>query len=93
MGSAVGAAASSFLCFATGALVPILPWILQLSGVAAVVTSTVLVGLALLFTGSIVGLLSGASPLKRGIRQLGIGLGAAAVTYALGLLFGGAVGA
>lgn len=93
MGSAVGAAASSFLCFATGALVPILPWILQLSGVAAVVTSTVLVGLALLFTGSIVGLLSGASPLKRGFRQLGIGLGAAAVTYALGLLFGGAVGA
>jgi len=35
-----------------------------------------------------VGLLSGASPLKRGLRQLAIGLGAAAVTYVLGLLFG-----
>jgi VIT1/CCC1 family predicted Fe2+/Mn2+ transporter len=92
MGSALGAAASSFLCFATGALVPIIPWILQLTGLTAVLTSTVLVGLALLFTGSIVGLLSGASPLKRGLRQLCIGLGAAAVTYALGLLFGTSVG-
>ncbi|MGO3089887.1 MAG: VIT1/CCC1 transporter family protein [Galactobacter sp.] len=88
MGSALGASASSFFCFATGALVPILPWILQLTGLTAIVTSTVLVGLALVFTGSIVGLLSGASPLKRGLRQLCIGWGAAAVTYVLGLLFG-----
>ena len=47
-----------------------------------------LVGLALLATGAIVGLLSGGPPLKRAIRQLVIGFGAAGVTYLLGLLFG-----
>jgi VIT1/CCC1 family predicted Fe2+/Mn2+ transporter len=52
----------------------------------------VLVGIALMVTGSIVGLLSGASPLKRALRQLAIGFGAAGVTYLLGLLFGTSVG-
>ena len=51
-----------------------------------------LVGIALLATGATVGLLSGASPLKRALRQLGIGLGAAAVTYLLGLAFGTTIG-
>jgi VIT1/CCC1 family predicted Fe2+/Mn2+ transporter len=39
----------------------------------------------------VVGILSGASPLKRALRQLAIGFGAAAATYALGLLFGAAL--
>jgi VIT1/CCC1 family predicted Fe2+/Mn2+ transporter len=51
-----------------------------------------LVGIALLGTGAIVGLLSGASPLKRALRQLAIGYGAAAATYLLGRAFGGIVG-
>ena len=38
--------------------------------------------------GAVVGLLSGAPPLARALRQLGIGYGAALVTYLLGLLFG-----
>jgi len=50
-----------------------------------------LVGIALAGTGSIVGLLSGASPLKRALRQLAIGFGAAGATYLLGLLFGTAL--
>ena len=52
----------------------------------------VLVGLALLATGAIVGILSGASPLKRALRQLAIGYGAAAATYLLGLAFGASGG-
>ena len=88
VGTGLSAAISSFLFFASGALVPVLPWILGLSGAAAIITATVLVGIALLATGATVGLLSGASPLKRALRQLAIGLGAAAVTYALGLAFG-----
>jgi VIT1/CCC1 family predicted Fe2+/Mn2+ transporter len=44
-------------------------------------------------TGAIVGVLSGASPLKRALRQLAIGFGAAGATYGLGLLFGAAVSA
>jgi len=69
-----------------------LPWILGLSGTAAIITATVLVSIALLATGATVGLLSGASPMKRAFRQLAIGLGAAAVTYVLGLAFGTTIG-
>jgi VIT1/CCC1 family predicted Fe2+/Mn2+ transporter len=92
VGTAWGAALSSFCFFASGAVVPILPFLFGLTGVAALVVAAVLVGLALLATGGIVGLLSGTSPLTRGLRQLGIGLGAAAVTYVLGLAFGTVLG-
>ncbi|WP_349238427.1 VIT1/CCC1 transporter family protein [Nocardioides sp. InS609-2] len=51
--------------------------------------SVLLVGMALLTTGAIVGLLSGGPPLRRALRQLAIGIGAAGATYLLGLLFGG----
>ncbi|WP_146898457.1 VIT1/CCC1 transporter family protein [Cellulomonas aerilata] len=88
IGSAVGAAASSFCFFASGALVPVLPYLLGLHGLAAVAVAAVLVGLALLATGATVGILSGGPPLRRALRQLAIGFGAAAVTYVLGLLFG-----
>ena len=62
-----------------------------MTGIAALVVSAVLVGLALLFTGGVVGLLSGTSPASRGLRQLAIGMGAAGVTYLLGLAFGAVV--
>jgi vacuolar iron transporter family protein len=87
VGGAWGAALSSFLFFASGAIIPVLPWIFGLSGLAAVVVALVLVGVALLSTGAMVGLLSGAPPFRRALRQLAIGFGAAAVTYVLGLLF------
>ena len=51
-----------------------------------------LVGVALLSTGVIVGLLSGAPPMRRAMRQLLIGFGAAGITYVLGLLVGGGAG-
>ncbi len=92
VGSALGAAASSFMFFASGAIIPVLPWIFGLSGPAAVAVALTLVGVALLGTGAMVGLLSGAPPLRRGLRQLAIGFGAAAVTYGLGLLFGVSAG-
>ncbi len=90
VGSAWGAALSSFCFFASGALVPVLPYLFGASGLLAIVIAAVLVGLALLCTGAIVGVLSGASPLKRALRQLAIGYGAAGLTYVLGLLFGAA---
>jgi len=92
VGSAWAAALSSFLFFASGAIIPVLPWIFGLSGLTAVVVALVLVGIALMSTGAAVGLLSGAPPLKRALRQLAIGFGAAAVTYVLGLLFGVSMG-
>ncbi|QPK82139.1 VIT1/CCC1 transporter family protein [Schaalia sp. ZJ405] len=82
------AAASSFIFFAIGALFPLIPYICGLSGTTAVVVAAVIVGCALLGTGGVVGVLSGQAPTPRAFRQLAIGYGAAAVTYALGLLFG-----
>ncbi|MFC7404062.1 VIT1/CCC1 transporter family protein [Georgenia alba] len=88
IGSGWSAALSSFCFFASGALVPILPWVLGMTGTGAVLTAAGMVGVALLCTGAVVGVLSGASALRRALRQLLIGYGAAAVTYVLGLVFG-----
>ncbi|ROQ07542.1 MULTISPECIES: VIT1/CCC1 transporter family protein [unclassified Curtobacterium] len=88
VGNGLSAAVSSFLFFASGAIIPVLPFLFGMQGWAAIAVAGTLVGLALLGTGAIVGVLSGASPGKRAFRQLAIGIGAAVVTYALGLLFG-----
>ena len=88
VGSGVGAAVSSFVFFASGALIPVLPFLLGLSGTPAVLVSVVLVALALMLTGAVVGVLSGAPPLGRALRQLAVGAAAAGVTYLLGVLFG-----
>lgn len=92
VGTPFGVAFSSFVFFACGALVPVLPYLLGIGGAAAVAVAAVLVGVALLLSGAVVGLLSGASMLRRALRQLGIGYGAAAVTYLLGLAFNASVG-
>ncbi|MGI8646458.1 MAG: VIT1/CCC1 transporter family protein [Nocardioides sp.] len=89
VGTGLGAAGSSFCFFASGALIPVLPYLFGLDEIAAVVVAVLLVGMALLATGAIVGLLSGGPPLKRALRQLAIGIGAAGTTYLLGLLIGG----
>nr|WP_194241586.1 VIT1/CCC1 family protein [Galbitalea soli] len=90
IGTGIGAALSSFCFFASGAVIPVIPYLFGLTGVPAMIVALVLVGIALLGTGSIVGLLSGTSPLGRALRQLAIGFGAAGITYLLGLLFGAA---
>lgn len=92
IGSAWGAALSSFCFFASGAIIPIIPFLFGMVGIPALAVAGGLVGLALLVTGAVVGLLSGTSPITRALRQLAIGLGAAAVTYVLGLAFGTTVG-
>ncbi|MGY4857148.1 VIT1/CCC1 transporter family protein [Cryobacterium sp. AP23] len=88
IGTGMTAAVSSFCFFASGALLPVLPYLFGMQGIGAIIVAAVLVGLALLATGAVVGLLSGGPPLKRALRQLAIGFGAAGVTYVLGLLFG-----
>lgn len=88
IGTAWGAATSSFCFFATGALIPVVPYMFGLGGTTALVVAMVAVGLALMVTGAFVGLISGGPPVRRALRQLAIGYGAAAVTYGLGALFG-----
>ena len=87
IGTPTKAALSSFCFFATGAFFPLIPYILGMTGLAAIAVAAAIVGVALLFTGGVVGILSGQAPTPRALRQLLVGYGAAGVTYLLGLLF------
>lgn len=82
------AAGSSFLAFAIGALIPVLPFLFGLSSVLAAIALT---GLALFATGALVARLTTRSPLFGGARQLVLGTAAAAVTYGIGALVGAAI--
>jgi VIT1/CCC1 family predicted Fe2+/Mn2+ transporter len=90
-GSAYEAAITSFVLFAIGAIVPVAPFIF-LSGWQAVVVSAVLSALALFGIGAAITLMTGRSVLFSGLRQVGIGIAAAALTYGLGTLLGVAIG-
>jgi VIT1/CCC1 family predicted Fe2+/Mn2+ transporter len=91
VGSAATAAWSSFAAFASGAAIPILPFVVT-SGGAAITIAAVLVGVALFATGATTGVLTGGPLLRRGLRQLAIGAAAAIVTYGLGRIFGATIG-
>ena len=88
VGTPMKAALSSFMFFAAGAFFPLIPYLLGMTGMTAIAVAAIIVGVALLFTGGVVGILSGQSPAPRALRQLVVGYGAAGVTYLLGWLFG-----
>ena len=79
------AAASSFVSFAVGAVIPLLPWFF-FSGVLAIIASIVLGTVSALAIGWGLGVVTGRSPWKAASRQLGIAAVAAAVTYGVGSL-------
>jgi VIT1/CCC1 family predicted Fe2+/Mn2+ transporter len=87
LGSPWGASIGSFVSFAVGAFVPLLPFIL-LTGGTALAVSIGLTSLALFAVGASVSLLTGRSALYSGARQLLIGLAAAGITYVIGSLIG-----
>jgi vacuolar iron transporter family protein len=87
LGSPFGAAAGSFIAFAGGAFVPVLPYIVG-SGVGAFVSAIVISLCALFAVGAGVSLLTGRSVLFSGARQVAIGATAAVVTFAVGSAIG-----
>jgi vacuolar iron transporter family protein len=89
-GSAWTAALASFVLFAVGAIVPVLPFVF-FSGIGAVAFSVVLSTLALFGIGALITLMTGRSVLFSGMRQVVVGLAAAALTYGVGLLIGTAI--
>jgi VIT1/CCC1 family predicted Fe2+/Mn2+ transporter len=89
-GSAWEAAITSFFLFAIGAIIPVAPFIF-LTGWPAVITSVILSALALFGIGAAITLLTGRSVWFSGLRQVLIGMAAAALTYALGRLLGVAI--
>ena len=91
LGSPWGAAVGSFLAFGVGAVIPVVPYLFG-GGSVAFYLSLGLSLAALFAVGAGVSLLTGRSTLYSGFRQVGIGLLAAAVTYAVGSAIGVTVG-
>jgi vacuolar iron transporter family protein len=87
LGSPYGAAAGSFVAFALGAAVPVIPYLL-FSGQTAFVASIVVSLIALFAVGAGVSLLTGRGFLFSGIRQVLIGGAAAVVTFLVGSVIG-----
>jgi len=87
LGSPYGVAVSSFLAFAAGALVPLLPWFFGSSNVFFF-ASIVVGGLGMFTVGAAVSLFTGRNFIYAGLRQLAIGSVAVAVTYTIGRIIG-----
>ncbi len=86
-GSPMEAAVTSFLLFAAGALLPVLPFTF-LSGTAAIAVSLALGALGLFVLGAAITLFTGRPVASSGLRQVAVGLAAAAVTYGVGRVIG-----
>ncbi|MFI7704818.1 VIT1/CCC1 transporter family protein [Nonomuraea sp. NPDC049480] len=79
------AAVSSFLAFAVGAVVPLLPYVLGAQGLTV---SAVMSCAALFAAGAIVSAVTARSWWYSGLRQLAVGAVAAGVTFGVGNLIG-----
>ncbi len=81
------AAVSSFLSFAVGAFVPLLPYVL---GASSLWPAAILAGFGLFAAGALVSRVTARRWWFSGLRQLVLGAAAAGVTYGIGFLVGGA---
>ena len=91
LGSPWTAAIASFVLFAGGAVLPVLPFLFA-EGIGAVIMSAVLAGIGLFVVGAAITLLTGRSAAYAGFRQLVLGLVVAGITYGIGALVGGVTG-
>ncbi len=90
-GSAWEAAIASFLLFSLGAIIPVIPFTF-LSGLVAVAVSIGLSIIGLGLIGAGITLTTGVPLWKAAGRQIIMGVAAAAITFGLGRLVGGAIG-
>lgn len=91
LGSPWVAAMSSFVLFAFGAILPLMPWVLGMHGVEGIMVAIALTGLGSLFVGGYTAYSSGKNIWYGAFRQLLIVVFAAGVTYGIGHLFGVAI--
>jgi VIT1/CCC1 family predicted Fe2+/Mn2+ transporter len=87
LASPMVAAVSSFLSFAVGALIPVLPYLL---GAGSLVPGLVVTLVALFACGAVVTQVTSRSWWYGGSRQMVLGAAAAGLTYVFGGLVGGA---
>jgi len=86
LGSPIGAASASFVSFAVGALVPVVPLFILPAG-PAVLVSIALAAIALFLVGALLSLFTGRGAWTSGLRMLGIGALAGVLTWLIGGLF------
>ncbi len=91
VGNAWVAGGTSFLTFAAGAVLPIVPW-LFVGGASGLVASAILSALGLFLTGAITTLFTGRSVLFSGARMVLFGAVGAAFSFAVGGLIGAGTG-
>ena len=89
-GSPWQAAIASFVAFAIGAFVPLVPWLIT-SGTTATVWSIVLGAVAALAVGFLLGVFTGRSRIRSAVRQLLVLAMAAGVTFGIGRAIGAGV--
>ncbi len=87
LGSPWGAALSSFLAFAAGGIVPLLPFLFG-AGKNALFVAAALAGAALFAVGALLSLFTGKRGWLSGMRMILIGGGAGMVTYLVGSFIG-----
>jgi len=92
LGSPRQAALSSFVAFALGAAVPLLPFLARLGGARATLAAVGLTLVALFAVGLGLSLFTGRGALRSALRMVLIGGGAGAVSYLVGHALGGAIG-
>lgn len=85
------AAGASFLCFALGALLPLLPYLLGAGG-ASILIALALGAVVAFVGGMLVSRVTSRGPWWSGTRQLLLGALAAGVTYAVGHVLGSTIG-
>jgi VIT1/CCC1 family predicted Fe2+/Mn2+ transporter/rubrerythrin len=86
-GSAIEAAVYSFIMFAIGAVIPVLPFMFT-TGMKAVAISVGLSAAGLFLIGSAITLFTGKNVWYSGFRQVLFGLAAAAITFGIGKIIG-----
>jgi VIT1/CCC1 family predicted Fe2+/Mn2+ transporter len=89
-GSPWTAAATSFVLFAVGAIVPLVAFFFA-SGITAIAVSVAMSALALFGIGAAITIFTGRPALASGLRQLVLGLAAAGLTFGVGRLLGVAI--
>jgi VIT1/CCC1 family predicted Fe2+/Mn2+ transporter len=87
LGSPWKAALSSFVAFAAGAVLVVLPYLVT-GGAAALTTAVLLALLALVTVGAVMARVNGRPVLRSVVRQVAVGVLAAGATFALGAVFG-----
>ena len=91
IGDPAAAAISSFIAFAIGAILPLIPWFLA-TGTAAMVASVVVGLVAAALVGIALAVFTERSLIRTALRQVSWAAGACAITFVIGSLLGTTIG-